>query len=269
MKNLIKISFFAILLAIFSFGCTKQLDPDQATGKDVRVADLAVSDVFTYSSDETDDAKAAFSDTIEFTKEVVQNDDGTYTTTLTFDSTFVFNDGVIRSGQIIITWQPRWRLDSSKQTTVIFNKFSRDGNILTGNLKFQMISGKPSETENAIFKIVEDNMELTLSTGEKTTWEGTRTIEWLSGFFTTRERNDDVRKANFSKEGINRDGTAYTATGTDLIFDNQCEGNSEIITAGTISIVKENITTIFNFGDGECDNSYTVTQGRITITLNQ
>ncbi|MEA3450917.1 MAG: hypothetical protein U9Q83_03330, partial [Bacteroidota bacterium] len=123
MKNLLKISFLAILMAIFTFGCQKTFDPDQATGNDVRVADLAVSDVFTFSNSETDQSKSVLPDTNGFTKDIVENDDGTITTTLTFDPTFSFNDGVVRSGKIIITWQPYWRTDSTKQASATFDNF--------------------------------------------------------------------------------------------------------------------------------------------------
>ncbi len=269
-KSFNKIFFAIFLLTIFTWSCTKQIHPDQATGKDVRAADLAVSDVFTYTSNQTDNNKSSLADSLPFAKNITKNDDGTITTILTFNPAFHFYDGIIRSGQIIINWQIGWRIDSTKQVSVTFNNFSRNADTLSGDLKIQLISAKATKNNPPTFKIVENNMQLSLSSNEKTTWNGTRIIKWLNGFDTKNIRTDDIKKINFYKEGINRNGTAFTATGKDLIYNNQCDGKGKSkITAGTITIIKQNIKTIFDFGDGECDNSFTISQGNISITINQ
>lgn len=264
MKSFIKIFFVTAIVAIFAFSCGKQFDPDQVTGNDVRVADLAVSDVFTFSNRETDQGKSAFTSAVGYSKKVVDNGDGTSTTTLTFDPTFAFNDGIVRSGKIMITWQAGWRTDSTKKASVNFDNFSRDGNVLSGLVKFQLLS--PDEPK---YIFVEDNMSLTFKTSEKITWEGTRTVEWKAGFDTYSDRTDNVTKVNFTKSGVNRTGIAYTTTGVDLIMDNQCGQGKTKITAGTITNEKNGVTTIFNFGDGQCDDTFTITQNGITITINK
>ena len=269
MINSFKIFFILFLFSVLSWACTKPIQPDQATGQDVRAADLAVSDVFTFSANQTGTSKSSFADSLGFSKEVRKNDDGTITTILSFNPSYHFADAVVRSGEIIINWQLGWRLDSTKQAFVSFKKFSRNADTLCGDLKIQLISAKPTIDNPPVFKIVEDNMQLSLANDEKTTWNGIRTIEWLNGFDTKSNRNDDVKKINFSKEGINRNGIAFTALGKDLIYDNQCGKGKKKITAGTITITKQDTKTVFRFGDGQCDNSFTITQGNVTLTINQ
>jgi len=172
--------------------------------------------------------------------------------------------GIVRSGKIIITWQTGWRNDSTKQASVSFDNFARDGLVLSGNVKFQLLS-----TAEPKYKFVENNMSLTFTTAEIITWEGTRTVEWQAGFDTYYDRTDNVTKVNFTKSGVNRAGIAYTTTGVDLIMDNQCGQGKTKITAGTITNEKEGVVTIFNFGNGECDDTFTITQNGITITINQ
>jgi hypothetical protein len=271
MKNIVKISIFALLISIAAISCKKQIDPDQATGDDIRHADLAVSDVFTFTTGQTDNnTKEATenSDTTCFTKNTVLNPDSSFTTTINFNPNYKCKDGISRSGEIIINWQKGWRRDSTKYATVTFNKYSRDGRILSGNLKIKLISAKPSAQNPPKYKIVENNMKILFPNGQETSWEGTRTVEWLSGFLTPKDRTDDVKKINFNTNGVNRKGQNYTAYGKNLTIDNSCGTTGRArITMGTITILKNNIKTIIDFGDGECDDSYTITQNNITITI--
>lgn len=255
MKNLLKFSLFAIIFAIFTFSCDKVTAPDQATGKDVHVGELAVSDVFTFTNSDTDDGgKSALADSACYSRKTVQNTDGTFTTTLTFSDSCTLSDGVVRSGEIIINWEYGWRVDSTKQATITFNEFSRDSNVISGKITIKLESRvllKYSMTENG--------MKVTLSTGEEVTWSGTRTIQWSEGFITPRDRYDDVVTVNFTREGVNRNGESFIAEGKDLEITSTCDDGKMRITSGTIEITNitnnNSITTVEFNG---CSDSFTV-----------
>lgn len=267
MKNLIKFSFLAVIVSIFAISCEPTPNPDQATGKDVRHADLAISDVFAFSTGETGGGKAFSSDSALYDVETVINPDTSRTTTITFDGVSTFEDGSIRGGQIIINWEFGWFLDSTKTTTVTFNDFSRDGNVVSGELELRFLKGSIAGGTKPTHEVVEKNMKLVYATGETTTWEGTRTVKWESGIATIRDRTDDVKLVDLFKDGTNRNGEHYIAEGTSLRIDNTCEGKAKM-TSGTFTITKDDGTeTLVDFGDGECDDIFTVTQGSMTITI--
>ena len=266
MKKIFKLTLVSAILALIAFGCQKPVQPDQATTNDVRTAELAQSDVFTFSQ-QADNGKAFNEDTSCYTKKTVENEDGSFTTTFTFNSSCTFHDGVVRSGQIIINWQRGWRLDSSKKATISFNKYSRDSIILSGNVTIQF-KGFSSDS-SLTYLMKEDKMSLNLADGKTASWDGTRTVEWVEGYKTRFDRSDDVRKVNFHREGINRNDEKYTADGNNLLIKNNCgDTRKSRIVSGTIVIKKGEHTTTIDFGNGNCDNTFTITQDGTTITVN-
>lgn len=248
MKNLLKFSLFIIAIAIFAFSCDKLTTVDQATAKDSHLGELATSDVFLFSNGETDGSKSLFIDSTGydtcFTATAIQNNDGTITKTLTFNGCNI-GDGVTRSGQIIITYTPKWRVTLNSTVTVEFKNYVRgtQGDTINGTNTLKLTSLRPITIE-----MTAQNMVIKFSTGEEFKWEGTRTIQWLSGFATPRYRLDDSLAVNFVSEGYNRKGEHFTDTGTDLILSN-CNGAMKI-SSGTEIInnidLNKTLTVIFN-----------------------
>ncbi len=267
MKKLLKLSTFVLVLALMVWSCEKPTQPDQATGRDVKNADLAVSDIFTFSNGETDsdNGKVFLDSTTDkcYTVDIDTNDDGSFTTTLEFDGSEC-NDGVTRDGKIIITWMPGWRINSSKYATVTFDDFSRNGNEIDGNLKIY----KTGQTGTFIYKIEENDMSFTYSDEKKVTWTGWRTVEFKAGYLTPRDKTDDVRVVDFQRDGINSNGESFSATGEQLTIDATCENGTKV-TSGTYTITKGDVTTIVDFGDGECDDTYTVTQNGVSVEVTE
>ncbi|MBN2892832.1 MAG: hypothetical protein JXL97_13270 [Bacteroidales bacterium] len=268
MKNLFKFSFLLVFLTLLFIGCQPTTQPDQATGNDARHADLAVSDVFAFSTGETGGGKL-FIDTACYTVETVINADTSRTTTITFDETCALDDGIIRGGQIIINWELGWIWDSTKVTTVTFNNFSRDGDVLAGELELRFLKGSIAQGTKPTHEIVEKGMSLILANEQgTTTWEGTRTIEWQSGILTLADKTDDVKLVDIYKDGINRNGEHYIAEGNSIRLDQTC-GEGAKLTSGTLTITKDDGTeTLVDFGDGECDDIFSVTQNGVTIEIN-
>lgn len=243
------------------FSCDSISEPDQATGRDVHVGELAVSDVFTFTNGETDGGEKAFAeDSTCYQREIEQLSNGSFKTTLTFDTTCTMSDGVVRGGQIIIEWQMGWRIDSTKIVNVTFNKFSRDGDVLSGTINIQLLSRLNKE-----YQITENDMKILLSSQEEVTWDGTRTVKWDEGFLTPLNRYDDVKTVNFNKEGVNRNGESFTSEGIDLVVSNTCDDGKTRIIAGKIvitNVTNNNQQTTVQFNG--CTDTFTINGIEVT-----
>lgn len=266
MNNLSKILIFIALISLSLWSCKKE-SVDLASSEDVRAADLAVSDVFTFTSSETNSKKS----------DTTSNQDGmmvvrefnitsaSWTTTITFDN-YTPTDGVTRNGQIQIVWKLGWFWDSTKTVTVTFNEFSRDSVVLSGELHINHYLSATDTIGTPKNRIDEINMKLTFPDGANITWEGWRTIEWKSGWLTNNIFKDNKFEINWHKEGLNRRGDAFSGDGAGLIQDMSC--NKRGFTAGIITILKGNGDTFtVDFGNGACDGTYTVTSGNNIIEV--
>lgn len=267
MKNIINTSILLILLSVSLFSC-KKTTLDEATTKDVRVADLAVSDVFTYTTTETDNTKSV--EKVDgMTVDVIFDEQSeSWITTITFEN-FLPADGVLRNGSIIIKWQNGWFWDSTKTTIVTFNNFSRDSMSINGELQIRhTVSIEDGLIVRPGNRIDEKNMVLTYPDKSTVKWNGWRTIEWKSGWLTMLDKTDNVYEINWNKEGTNSLGETFTGEGNDLILDMGC--NFQSFTAGTINIVKADKNEFsIDYGDGDCDGTYTITSGKRTIEVTQ
>lgn len=268
MKKLFKMSFFIALVSIAVLGCNdKDFTPDRATGKDVTLADLAVSDVFTFTTSVTSGGGKATSDFDDCYDLDINVTEGI--TTITFKENAEFPDGIKRSGKIIINWHPGWLTDSTKSVSVSFDKFKRDGNQLEGKISFMFTSA--GNVIEAItkpgYKFIEENMILTLADNKgMVKWSGVTNIKWDNGFSTILNRFDDEFLLDVVKNGVNRNGEEYKVASTNVKIISSC-GNVAEAVSGKSVISKGSNQIIINYGDGQCDNSYTITQNGVTITV--
>jgi len=267
MKNYLKLIFITAVLSFSLFSCKKTTN-NEATAKDVRVADLAVSDVFTYSSSETDNSKSFESTDGMTVNTTIDVDSLSWITTITFDNCLPA-DGILRNGSIIIKWEIGWFWDSTKTTTVTFDNFSRDSMSISGELQIKHSSsikdGLIVYPEN---RIEEKNMVLSFPDKSTFKWNGWKTVVWKSGWLTMTERAKIVYEINWHKEGTNRLGETFTGDGNNLILDMGC--NMLGFTSGTINIAKgDKDEFTIDYGDGDCDGTYTITSGKRTIEVSQ
>ena len=254
------------LISVSLFSC-KNNAVDQATSDDVKVADLAVNEVFTYTSSETGTSKLAMDEDNGMDVDIdIDSASGKGITLISFQN-YQTRNGHTLNGQIKIEWQLGWFTDSTKSASVTFINYKRDSIGIEGYIT---IRHSFTITENLefhpVYKITESNMKITLPDGKNATWSGTKEIEWLSGWKTRFLRSDDIYKINWQKNGTNRNGVGFTATGTDIKYDATC--TKFPLTEGKISIVTDEGKSLeINYGDGECDGSYTVTVGNSTIVV--
>ncbi len=109
-------------------------------------------------------------------------------------------------------------------------------------------------------------------------------ITWPDGIFATREVDRYrvwVRAANplldeihilegSVANGLNKEGVRYSTTVlADLIFKRDCRASNKarIPVAGIKEIVVGDVTTIIDFGDGECDSIVTITKNGRTVEV--
>jgi hypothetical protein len=265
----LKLSILIIAISLGFASCTKTSSSDQATSEDIRHADLAVSDVFTFSTSETGGSKAMLSDTTSsdttgmHTSVRYDSASKCWITVINFNN-FKPKDGIVRNGSITIKWQLGWFFDSTKTVVVTFNNFSRDSIKLSGEITIQhTFSVKENGTIHPGHKITEKNMKLTYPDGSTMSWNGWRTVEWISGWLTRHDRTDNKLKINWHKEGTNRNGVNFTADAKDLVIVGTCH---KMPVSGTITVNSDKGNFVINYGDGQCDGSYTITvNGKTTV----
>lgn len=241
-----------------------EFDPDSDTAEDNARADGVFGDVFMFGANNTsgdDGGKALLDECFTVTTDTL---DGMVTLKLTFDEAGCdLGDGIIRKGAIIYTFMPNWFQDEGKVVTTTFENFSRDDYVVDGEVKivFAKLEGiHPTHT------IIATGMKLTSPEGQTVSWSGTRTVKWLNGFLTRRDKTDDKLEINSEITGTNRNGESYTTIGALIVKDFSCQYKLPI--SGIMTINKGTDVISVDFGAGACDCEYVVTQGGVSIPIN-
>lgn len=256
MNNILKLTLFIIFITAIFISCDEVAEPDKVTCEDIQIGELIISDVFSFTSSETDEDKNNITDTTCFEKETELLGDGSFVTTLTFNDSCAITNSVTRGGQIIINWELGWRGDSSKIVDITLVNFVRNNSTLNGNLKIQLLNFL-----NKKYQISENDINITLNSDQVVTWSGVSTVEWVSGFLTLKNKYDDEKIINYSRDGVNRNGEKFSTEGTNIQVSNTCYDGVSRITSGKIiitNISNKNQKTKVEF-DGCSDDNFTVT----------
>ncbi len=120
----------------------------------------------------------------------------------------------------------------------------------TRTRKWSNDNGHPEATH-------EFDLTLVWPDGETTKTEGTRTIEWVEGYNTLAQRDDDVFLITGNWHVIRRDGNEYRIN---IITPLRREVSCEWIVSGTMEIIYNGENYKLDFGDGTCDNEAVLTQ---------
>jgi hypothetical protein len=95
-------------------------------------------------------------------------------------------------------------------------------------------------------------------------WSANRTRTWVEGQ-DTPSRLDDVYEISGGSSGVNRNGVNYTSTITTPL---RAEFSCAWIVSGQVTIEPEDYATRYiDFGNGECNNGFTVTVNGETYQL--
>ena len=181
------------------------------------------------------------------------------------------NDGINRRGKLVITLTGRYRNAGSVLTVQPQNYYIN--NYLVEGTKTLTNNGR-NASNNLTFTVQVTNGKITFPTGGFTTWNSTRTNEWVAGESTSWFLNglsgicDDVYLITGSANGVNRAGLSYTVNITSPLRKEIC---CRWIVSGSLDIVPNGLLTrSVDFGQGNCDAIATVTiAGNVyTVAMN-
>ncbi len=141
--------------------------------------------------------------------------------------------------------------------TITFHNFSINGNLIEGT---KIIT----KTANNTFNISLTNGRITFTDGTTYTRTLNRTRTWLEGYNTPFQIWDDVYSLEGFANGVNRNGKTYDHQITnDLIFRLNCPW----IVQGVVAITVGEKQAVIDFGNGQCDNSVSITYNGRTYEI--
>ncbi len=180
--------------------------------------------------------------------------------TITFNGNCTCLDGKVRSGEIIVTWNGRYR-DIGTVIHTYTQNYTVNGN-LHNYKKWVTNVGRVNG-----FITFDINDTATINTANGTiSWISSRTRTWIQGSNDPWNWWDTEYSITGSASGTDRKGLAFTATITNPIIANF--GCYWILVQGTYDLaVQGKAERIIDFGDGTCDDNATCTINGITYTF--
>lgn len=194
------------------------------------------------------------------TRTVEEPEDGGYPKVITIEYGEDCDNGygMEKSGKIIITITDSMSVVGA-QVIETFEEFYVNGNLIEGTRTRTIVS-------ETVYTCTLEGGKITTEDGDVITRESTRTYTQTSGA-DTDDRSDDVFEITGSASGVSAEGVSYSKTITEaLVKSNDCPW----IISGIIETVVDGETSTLDFGDGECDNTATLTtaDGTEEITMN-
>ncbi|MCU0422105.1 MAG: hypothetical protein MUC81_04770 [Bacteroidia bacterium] len=173
------------------------------------------------------------------------------------------NDGKTRAGKIRVSWTGRYR-QAGTLITITPDSFYQNGNKIEG-VKTVLNNGRNTRG-NLNYTVTVSNAKITFIDGRISTWNATRNREWTAGE-NTLAWNDDVYLITGNANGTARNGISYTSDITNALrVDLSC---THRLTAGTIEIRPTGkLSRTIDYGNGICDQTFTVSIGGRTFTVN-
>lgn len=166
-------------------------------------------------------------------------------------------DGHTRRGKITTVYTGKLR-ESGSTATVSFDGYYIDSIKVEGTLKAE----NKSTTGSYIFSITVTNGKLSLPSGDFIEVNKTHTWTQTDGSSTPRIPGDDVYNVTGSSAGTAQiQGNTYqwtTEITTPVVRKMSCRWR----VAGQVTITRNNIKALLDYGNGECDNKATVTVGQ-------
>jgi hypothetical protein len=284
MKNRNLLLPFALIASILIFSCKKdekeeeKIDNQTTSSQDNAISQNMFDDVKKVVEEAAKDEGATNKSGLFFgtcaTVSISPNwiDSAQYwpkTMTIDFGTTnCTGNDGINRRGVLTVTLSDRYTNAGSVLTVQPQNYFVND-HLIEGT-KTITNNGR-NASNNLSFTVQVTNGKVTFPTGGFTTWNSTRTNEWIAGESTSWFTNglaglcDDVYLITGSANGVNRNGLSYAVNITSPLRKEIC---CRWIVSGSMDIIPNGLLTrSVNFGNGNCDATATVTIAGNTFTF--
>lgn len=271
MKRIMSYVLAALFTATLITSCQEEgADPTQIVDDDVQSAVNEteiesvledVDEITFYSLLTTTDARVVETDDCPLSCAKITHDRENKTIIIDYGDGCEDKRGRIRKGIIIITYTDN-RLVPGAVQTITFNEFYVDGKKIEGVRTRENIS--TSFDEPLKYKI-------TLTNG-KVTWEdgtfATREAEWTR----TRIRaanpvNDEIIKEGHAS-GVTRRGKKYTVEITKpIVWKRGCLPALRVFipVEGIKVRTVGDVTITIDYGDGSCDNEFSITKDGVTI----
>jgi hypothetical protein len=180
-----------------------------------------------------------------------------------------------RKGKVNIAYTARLRNQGAVITTTFDNYYVK-GPAATD---FTKVEGTKKMTNLSVssgvysFKREVTNGKLTFPNSQTFTWNATRYIDWNSNnTFTNRWDDIFTQKTNSVATGTDRRGQSFSFTVTkDVVVKNSCMTARRFRpVSGTVEIIPgDRAKRVIDYGNGDCDNTFTVTVNGRTYTITQ
>ncbi|MBC7893660.1 MAG: hypothetical protein H7Y12_15690 [Sphingobacteriaceae bacterium] len=185
---------------------------------------------------------------------------GGFTTVVDYGAGQTCQNGKTRKGKITTVFAPGTGKDFIQ--TITFENYSVDGRTLNGTQTVTLVGGTPG----GVVKTKVEKMILTTKDGKTITFSSEKTRSYdRKG---TLSPSDDEISVTGSSSGTGSEGKAFTsAIKTPVLIRNSCGREARVPVAGVVEITPAGGSThTVDYGDGTCDNTYTVTVGGKTET---
>lgn len=193
----------------------------------------------------------------------VTNDAENHILTIDFGAGCVGPYGRTRSGKILVAYSGTLN-DGVSNRIITFDNYVVNNKAVTGSIELRDITVNEDETITSTKKLV--GLTITFPNGESVSYTGSRTREWIEGV-RDGDPNNNVFRLTGSVEGRWSNGRTFTHVIVEPIISNwgcAAEGGFARV-SGIVEVRKlggyVNRKRVTNYGNGTCDNSFTVTIG--------
>lgn len=269
-KTVVAVGILTTTLALSS--CQKEKnDLDLASDTNMALADESYNEVTNISDEaattgsvsyKTEDANSLLNGCATVTRDTVSVP---HVTTIDFGTTGCTGaDGKVRKGQIIVTYDGRYR-DPGTTITITFNNYSVNDNQITGTKTIH--NNGPNADGNLTFSVSASGQVVLASGAGTITWSCSRTREWIAGE-STPNRDDDQFSVTGSASGTGVNGNQFTATILTPLVRVLAPGCRRHFVSGSVLVQRTGKPDrTIDFGNGNCDNIAVVTINGTSHTI--
>lgn len=172
------------------------------------------------------------------------------------------NDGKTRRGKIITTWTGSY-YDQGTVITHTPDGYYVNDNKVEGNMTVENMGNNSSGQP---YFNIDINGLVTFTSGEVVTYTSTRVRTFTNGYTTQLYFMDDEYDVDGTANASSSDGDGWT---TDVTSPLHVKVGCPFITKGVLDLTPVNLPTrTVDYGNGDCDASFTVTINGQTYTFN-
>ncbi len=198
-----------------------------------------------------------------FTVTVTPKERGVFPKTVVID----FGDGCVarehfRKGKIITVYSGPLHIPGNKAVTT-FEGYQVDSFTVAGKHTI-LNSTRPGDNQRSFTRTVENAVVKNIKTNFWWSWSGARVMTQVEGNGTPLFPLDDVYQFTGSRHGENANGKKWSATIVNpLVKAFTCRWISQ----GTVDIRVNDTVGVLDFGNGDCDNTATVTVNGVSRVI--